>query len=69
MRMQQGRGGPKTRNPATGQGDRAIAKANFNTDDDTTKLLDRQARRLARLYRCSLPFAIEVARLAYTVAR
>jgi hypothetical protein len=60
----------ETRSPATGQDGRAdSAISNFNAADDTTKLLDRQAQRLARLYRCSLPFAIEVARLAYAVSR
>ena len=61
---------PEKRNATAGQGSGAdSAISDFNTGDDTAKLLERQAKRLARLYRCSLPFAIEAARLAYAVAR
>ncbi len=60
---------PETRNPATGQGGRAMSQANFNTDDIATEHTKLQARRISRLYAVSFATAATIARLCYSVAQ
>jgi hypothetical protein len=59
---------PETRNPATGQGGRAISQANF-TDDIATEPTKLQARRLISRFGFANETAIAISALAFSVAR
>jgi hypothetical protein len=60
---------PEMRNPATGQGGRAISQANFNTDDIATEPTKLQARRLISRFGFAYETAVAISALAFGVAR
>jgi len=60
---------PEMRNPATGQGGRAIARANFNNSDITTEPASLQARQLVCRFGFAYETAVAISALAFAVAR
>ena len=60
---------PEMRNPATGQGGRAILQANFNTDNHIEAAPNLQAFRLVSKFGFAFETAVVVASLAWGIAR